>query len=42
MRLWPVCVFALRGAGLLSGTRWPLVAPLGYLSYSINTTLLLH
>ena len=33
-------VFALRGAGVLSGMRWPLSAPVRYLSYSIDTTLL--
>ena len=33
-------LFALRGAGVLSGLRWPLAAPLRYLSYSIDTTLL--
>jgi uncharacterized membrane protein SirB2 len=33
-------LFALRGAGVLSGMRWPLAAPLRYLSYSIDTTLL--
>ena len=33
-------VFALRGAGVLRGMRWPLSAPVRYLSYSIDTTLL--
>ena len=33
-------LFALRGAGVLSGMRWPLAAPLRYLSYSIDTVLL--
>ena len=33
-------LFALRGAGVLRGMRWPLAAPLRYLSYSIDTTLL--
>jgi len=33
-------LFALRGAGVLGGLRWPLAAPLRYLSYSIDTTLL--
>ena len=32
--------FAMRGAGVLSGMRWPLAAPLRYLSYSIDITLL--
>jgi len=33
-------LFALRGIGVLAGQRWPLAAPLRYLSYSIDTTLL--
>ena len=33
-------LFALRGAGVLSGARWPMAAPLRYLSYSIDTVLL--
>ena len=33
-------LFTLRGAGVLSGARWPLAAPLRYLSYSIDTVLL--
>lgn len=33
-------LFALRGAGVLSGARWPMVAPLRYLSYSIDSVLL--
>lgn len=33
-------LFALRGVGVLAGQRWPLTAPLRYLSYSIDTTLL--
>lgn len=33
-------VFALRGAGVLAGARWPMVAPLRYLSYAIDTVLL--
>ncbi len=33
-------LFALRGAGVLAGARWPLAAPLRYLSYSIDTVLL--
>jgi len=33
-------LFAVRGAGVLSGMRWPLAASLRYLSYSIDTTLL--
>jgi len=33
-------LFALRGLGVLLGQRWPMVAPLRYLSYSIDTCLL--
>ena len=33
-------LFALRGAGVLSGARWPMAAPLRYLSYSIDSVLL--
>lgn len=33
-------LFALRGAGVLAGQRWPHAAPVRYLSYSIDTTLL--
>ena len=33
-------LFALRGAFALAGARWPHAAPVRYLSYSIDTTLL--
>jgi uncharacterized membrane protein SirB2 len=33
-------LFLLRGVGVLGGMRWPLAAPLRYLSYSIDTVLL--
>jgi uncharacterized membrane protein SirB2 len=33
-------LFALRGAGVLAGARWPMWAPLRYLTYTIDTTLL--
>ena len=33
-------LFALRGLGVLVGARWPQVAPVRYLSYSIDTVLL--
>jgi uncharacterized membrane protein SirB2 len=33
-------LFALRGAGVLGGMRWPLAAPLRYLSYAIDMVLL--
>jgi len=33
-------LFALRGAGMLAGARWPMWAPLRYLTYAIDTTLL--
>ena len=33
-------LFALRGLGVLAGARWPQVAPVRYLSYSIDTVLL--
>ncbi|HRF83802.1 MAG: SirB2 family protein [Xanthomonadales bacterium] len=32
--------FALRALGLLAGMRWPRLAPVRYLSYTIDTTLL--
>lgn len=32
--------FALRALGLLAGMRWPRMAPVRYLSYTIDTTLL--
>ena len=32
--------FALRGAGVLAGARWPMWAPLRYLTYTIDTVLL--
>ena len=32
--------FLLRGAGVLAGARWPMWAPLRYLTYSIDTVLL--
>ena len=34
------CLFAVRGLGVLLGMRWPLWAPVRYLSYTIDTTLL--
>lgn len=34
------CLFALRGAGVLAGARWPMLAPLRFLSYAIDTILL--
>jgi uncharacterized membrane protein SirB2 len=33
-------LFALRGAAVLAGQRWPMAAPLRYLSYTIDTVLL--
>jgi uncharacterized membrane protein SirB2 len=33
-------LFALRGAGVLSGARWPMWAPVRYLTYTIDTVLL--
>ena len=33
-------LFALRGAAHLAGARWAMAAPLRYLSYTIDTTLL--
>ena len=33
-------LFAIRGAGVLSGARWPLALPVRWLSYAIDTTLL--
>lgn len=33
-------LFSLRGVGVLVGARWPMAAPLRYLSYSIDTVLL--
>jgi uncharacterized membrane protein SirB2 len=33
-------LFALRGAGVLAGARWPMWAPLRYLTYTIDTALL--
>jgi uncharacterized membrane protein SirB2 len=33
-------LFALRGAGALAGARWPMWAPLRYLTYTIDTALL--
>ena|SRR5688572_11308768 len=33
-------LFALRGAAQLAGARWTMAAPLRYLSYAIDTTLL--
>lgn len=33
-------LFALRGAAALAGMRWPLAAPVRYLSYTIDTALL--
>jgi len=32
--------FLLRGAGVLAGARWPMWAPLRYLTYTIDTVLL--
>jgi len=33
-------LFALRGALLLGGVRWPDAAPVRYLSYTVDTALL--
>ncbi|HKY92065.1 MAG TPA: SirB2 family protein [Nevskiaceae bacterium] len=33
-------LFLLRGLGTLAGARWPMLAPLRYLSYTIDTVLL--
>ncbi|MCP2821034.1 SirB2 family protein, partial [Salmonella enterica subsp. enterica serovar Typhimurium] len=33
-------LFALRGLGVLLGARWPNAAPVRWLSYTIDTTLL--
>src|SRR6476659_8236138 len=33
-------LFALRGAGVLAGARWPMWAPLRSLTYTIDTVLL--
>jgi uncharacterized membrane protein SirB2 len=33
-------LFALRGAGVLAGARWPMWGPLRYLTYTIDTVLL--
>ncbi len=33
-------LFAIRGAAVLSGARWPLALPVRWLSYAIDTTLL--
>jgi len=33
-------LFAVRGAALIAGARWPRVAPVRWLSYSIDTALL--
>lgn len=33
-------LFLLRGAGVLAGARWPMWAPLRYLTYTIDTVLL--
>jgi uncharacterized membrane protein SirB2 len=33
-------LFALRGAGVLAGARWPMFAPLRYLTYTVDTVLL--
>lgn len=33
-------IFFLRGAGVLMNMRWPMAAPLRYLTYAIDTTLL--
>src|SRR3954467_15324232 len=32
--------FMLRGAGVLAGMRWPMWAPLRYLTYTVDTVLL--
>lgn len=33
-------LFALRGIGVLAGGRWPMWAPLRYLTYTVDTVLL--
>jgi len=33
-------LFALRGAGTLAGARWPMWAPLRFLTYTVDTVLL--
>ena len=33
-------LFALRGAGVIAGARWPMWAPLRHLTYTIDTVLL--
>ena len=33
-------LFALRGAAVLAGARWPMFAPLRYASYTVDTVLL--
>jgi uncharacterized membrane protein SirB2 len=33
-------LFTLRGSGVLAGARWPMWAPLRYLTYTIDTVLL--
>ncbi len=33
-------LFALRGAGALAGARWPMWAPLRFLTYTVDTVLL--
>ena len=33
-------LFALRGVGVLAGARWPMAAPLRWLSYGIDSVLL--
>jgi uncharacterized membrane protein SirB2 len=33
-------LFAIRGAGVLGGARWPMWPPLRYLTYTIDTVLL--
>ncbi len=33
-------IFALRGAFVLAGARWPLAAPVKWLSYAVDTALL--
>ena len=33
-------LFLLRGAGVLAGMRWPMWAPLRYLTYTVDTVLL--
>lgn len=35
-----IMLFAIRGAAVLLGARWPLSLPLRWLSYAIDTTLL--